>query len=126
MAVKNFLQSKNNIFSVFKYSWSAILLVWQTSRSLTLTLGILNLVSGVLPAVMAYVGKLIIDSVVQAIQSGTVTDQNTALYYLLVEAVIVILLTAARQGISVCESLLRAMLGHKVNTLILEKALSLT
>ena len=51
---------------VFGYSRRALNLVWTTSRGLTLTLAILTLVAGILPAAIAYIGQLIVDGVVTA------------------------------------------------------------
>ena len=48
---------------VFGYSRRALELVWTTSRSLTITLAILTLSAGILPAVIAFIGKLIVDGV---------------------------------------------------------------
>lgn len=110
---------------LFRYSWRAVGLVWSTSRILTLFLGILTLINGVLPAVMAYVGKLIVDQVVVAVESGLEADRQMALTYVVVEALLVVILSAAQQGGNVCRSLLRVSLGQTVNVLILEKALEL-
>ena len=55
---------------VFAYSSRALELVWTTSRPLTLAFAFMTLVAGVLPAAVAYVGSLIVDAVVAAIQSG--------------------------------------------------------
>ena len=52
---------------VFGYTSRAIGLVWTTSRPLTFALAALTLVAGVLPAAIAWVGKLIVDGVVAAI-----------------------------------------------------------
>jgi hypothetical protein len=41
---------------VFGYSRRALELVWTTSKALTITLGLLTLIGGVLPAVIAYIG----------------------------------------------------------------------
>ena len=68
---------------------------------------------GFLPAAIAYVGKLIVDAVVQAAQSGEPADRWTALSYLGIEAILVAILAAANQGLSLCQSLLRALLGQK-------------
>ncbi len=54
---------------VFVYSRRALELVWTTSRTLTITLALLTLVAGVLPAVIAFIGQLIIDGVVAAMTS---------------------------------------------------------
>lgn len=112
------------IFGVFGYSRRALHLVWTTSRTLTFTLALLTLTSGVLPAVTAYIGLLIVDGVVAAMTS-TSPDMRRVLWLVLLEAGVVILLAASQRGISVSQSLLRALLGQRVNVMILEKALTL-
>ncbi len=118
---KNFRQS----IAIYKYSWKAIKLVWETNKNLTLVLGFLTLIAGILPAVMAYTGKLIIDSVIAAAKSGTQEDLWAAIGFLGLEAAVIVLLDGCRRGLNVFQSLLRALLGQKVNVLILEKALKL-
>ncbi len=110
---------------VFAYSGRAIRLVWDTSPRLTIALALLTLVAGVLPAAVAYVGKLIVDGVVLALDTGAAADREAALWWVAAEAGLVALLAGLRKGIEVCTSLLRAQLGHRVNVLILEKALDL-
>ncbi len=112
------------IFGVFGYSRRALHLVWTTSRALTFTLAILTVTSGVLPAVAAYIGLLIVDGVVAAMTS-TSPDTHRVLWLVLLEAGVVISLAASQRGISVSQSLLRALLGQRVNVMILEKALTL-
>ena len=111
--------------SVFRYSGRALELVWTTSHSLTIVLAILTLVAGLLPAAIAYVGKLIVDTVVLASQSGAQTQRWMALGYVGLEAIAVMALAATQRGLTVCQSLLRVLLGQRVNVLILEKALTL-
>jgi ATP-binding cassette, subfamily B, bacterial len=119
-------QSKLNQFLiVFQYCGRAIGLVWQTDRLLTIILAVLTLVAGLLPAAIAYVGKLIVDGVVLAAQSGLERDRLDALGYLGLEAAIVAVQAGCQQGLTLCQSLLRVLLGQKVNVLILEKALTL-
>jgi ABC-type multidrug transport system fused ATPase/permease subunit len=112
-------------FGVFRYSGRAVSLVWTTNKSLTIALVALSLLSGVMPAAVAYVGKLIVDGVVQAAASGAGGDRERAVVYVLLEMGLVVMLAAGQRGISILRSLLRAQLGHRVNTLILEKALAL-
>ncbi len=109
---------------VFGYSRRALDLVWTTSRVLTFTLAVLTVVAGVLPAVIAYIGQLIVDGVVAAMTS-TSPDTRRVLWLLVLEAVVVISVAASQRGISVSQSLLRALLGQRVNVMILEKALTL-
>ncbi len=113
------------LVGVFQYSTRAIELVWTTSRGLTITLVALSLMSGIMPAGIAYVGKHLVDSVVFAAQSGADSDRNRAFLFVALEGGLVIGLAAAQRGIGVCQSLLRAQLGNRVNVMILEKALSL-
>ncbi|MBD0346993.1 MAG: ABC transporter ATP-binding protein, partial [Coleofasciculus sp. Co-bin14] len=112
-------------FSVFRYSGRALRLVWTTSRTLTVMLAILTLVAGLLPAAVAYVGKLIVDSVVLASQSGVEAHRQMALGYVGLEAIAVMALAGSQRGLTVCQSLLRVLLGQRVNVLILEKSLTL-
>jgi ATP-binding cassette, subfamily B, bacterial len=111
---------------VFKYSKRAMELVWSTSPRLTVALGILTLLVGVVPTGTAYVGKLIVDAVVRAAQTGLAPDKQSALMFVLIEGALVIGSGAGQRGLMVCQSLLRAMLGHRVNVMILEKSLTLS
>ena len=121
---------RNNLrqsFAVFRYSGRAVNLVWTTNRTLTIILAILTLVAGLLPAAVAYIGKLIVDAVV-ATRSLTLQDNlNTSLplMYVGFEAVAVALLAGSQRGLSIAQSLLRVLLGQRVNVLIIEKALTL-
>jgi ATP-binding cassette subfamily B protein len=112
--------------SVFQYTGRALDLVWTTSRPITVWLAVLSVFAGVLPAAIAFVGKLIVDSVFGAVMGAGPGSRAFALTYVAGEFVLVLAFSAAQRGITVCESLLRALLGQRVNELILEKALTLT
>jgi ABC-type multidrug transport system fused ATPase/permease subunit len=115
--------------AVFRYSGRAVNLVWTTSRFLTIIFATLTLVGGILPAAIAYIGKLIVDAVIFAAQSHTpgsdFVNSYHPLMYVGLEAIAVALLAATQRGLSVCQSLLRVLLGQRVNVLILEKSLTL-
>ncbi|MEH1831374.1 MAG: ABC transporter ATP-binding protein [Nostoc sp.] len=115
--------------TVFRYSRRAVNLVWTTSRSLTILLASLTLIAGLLPAAISYLGKLIVDAVVFASQvssqSNGFVNISQPLLYVGLEAIAVILLAGGQRGITICQSLLRALMGQRVNVLILEKALTL-
>ncbi len=111
---------------VFRYSRRALELVWSTSRPLTCGLALLTLVAGTLPAGVAWVGARIVDAVVAAARGDPEASTALVLELVALEAVLVALVAAAQRGISLCQSLLRAQLGQRVNALILEKALSLS
>jgi ATP-binding cassette subfamily B protein len=111
-------------FGVFRYSRRALELVWSTNRALTLALALLTLIAGILPASVAYVGALIVDAVVAAIRAGGGEATRVAQLVVL-EGILVAAIAAAQRGLSLCQSLLRAQLGQRVNVMILEKALTL-
>ena len=108
---------------MFRYSRRALALVWSTNRPLTLALAGVTLVAGVLPAGVAYVGALIVDAVVSAARSGGAARHVLELVAL--EGLLVAGISAAQRAIQLCQSLLRAQLGQRVNVMILEKALTL-
>ncbi len=109
---------------VFGYSSRALELVWTTSRPLTVTLALLTLIAGVLPAAIAYIGQLIVDGVVAATQAED-PDTSGVLWLVFLEALVVTAVAASQRGLSASQSLLRALLGQRVNVMILEKALTL-
>jgi ATP-binding cassette subfamily B protein len=111
-------------FGVFRYSRRALALVWSTNRALTVSLAVLTVIAGTLPASVAYIGSLIVDAVVTAIRAGG-TDSTRVVELVFLEGVLVASIAAAQRGISLCQSLLRAQLGQRVNVMILEKALTL-
>jgi ABC-type multidrug transport system fused ATPase/permease subunit len=119
------LQLLRQSLSIFQYSGRAVNLVWTTNRLLTLSLAGLTLFVGLLPGAIAYLGKLIVDGVVAAAQSGLAADRWQTLQYLGIEAAAVMLQSGCQQGISLCQSLLRVLLTQQISVLILEKALTL-
>ena len=114
---------KSGFFGVFGYSRRAVSLVWSTNRPLTLAIAGLTALAGVLPAAVAWVGARIVDAVVSAIASTH--DPQVALRYVVIEGLLVAALAIAQRMLSLCQSLLRAQLGQRVNVMILEKALTL-
>ncbi len=113
---------------VFGYSRRALELVWTTSRPLTLAFAVLTVIAGALPTAVAYVGALIVDAVVAAVQTAGAEREaltSHALWLVVGEGLLVAAIAGAQRGISLCQSLLRAQLGQRVNVMILEKALTL-
>ena len=110
---------------VYGYGGRAIRLVWDTSRRLTVALSLLSLGAGLLPAAVAYIGKLIVDAVVHAIQPPESATPNVAPGWVAVELGLVALLSAFQRALDAVKSLLRAQLSNRVNVMIIEKALTL-
>ncbi len=120
--------TSRGFLGVFRYSRRALDLVWTTNRRLTVVLAVLTLLAGMLPAAMAWVGALIIDAVVAAtriMQDSGEASLHRVFALVATEAFIIAVLAGAQRGISLCQALLRAQLGERVNEMILEKALTL-
>ena len=112
-------------FGVFRYSKEALRLVWTTDKRLTFILATLTILAGVLPGGIAFVGKLIVDAVVLAVETDSAADRWLVIKWIAVEAVLVVLMAAIQRALMVSQSLLRALLGQRVNVMILEKAQTL-
>jgi ATP-binding cassette subfamily B protein len=120
--------TSRGFFGVFRYSRRAMELVWATNGRLTIALALLTLMAGLLPAAMAYVGALIIDAVLAAARvanEGGDINMTRVFTLVAIEASIVATMAGAQRGISLCQALLRAQLGQRVNVMILEKAITL-
>jgi ATP-binding cassette subfamily B protein len=118
-------ESLRQYLGVFRYSGRAVELVWTTNRALTIGLAVLSLIAGLLPGAIAYVGKLIVDAVVHAAETGLAADREPAIWAVAAELGLIMALSASQRGLGILRSLLRAQLGHRVNVMILEKALTL-
>jgi len=122
-------QALDGYLGFWRYSRRAIALVWSTHRALTVALGVLTLAAGVMPAGVAYLGKLIVDAVVAALaanQAGGSADYAPVLWLVALEGLLVAALAGVQRGISFCQALLRVLLSQRVHFLILDKALTLT
>jgi ATP-binding cassette subfamily B protein len=87
-----------------------IKLVWQTSRKITVASMALRLVRALLPIATLYVGKLIIDEVVQLVRLGTVPSAlNDALNSGVLDQLMLLLL--AELGLAVLSDLLGRATG---------------
>lgn len=121
-------QSLREVVGLFGYGRRALALVWSTHRALTIALGVLTVAAGLLPAGIAWVGQLIVDAVVAAIDTYEQTqsfDYGGVLWLVAFEGALVAAQAGAQRGISFCQSLLRVLLSQRVHTMILDKALTL-
>ncbi|MCF4997425.1 ATP-binding cassette domain-containing protein [Pseudomonas syringae] len=119
----------SRLTALLDQSRRALLLVWGTSRGLLLGLVLATVVAGVLPALAAWLGQRIVDAVVTAMQTHAQLGSAPlwpVLRFVLLEAGVLALLSGTQRALSVQQSLLRVQLGQRVNTLILEKAQTLS
>ncbi|MAL08762.1 MAG: ABC transporter [Maricaulis sp.] len=105
------------------YGLRAFGLVWKHDRWLTLAIGLLTVVLALLPAAAAWLAKLVIDSVLAAIESGAVTDRDTALIWVAAEAGVLASMLAVKRTLTFLKSMLQARLGYAVSHLIYDKTL---
>ena len=118
----------SRFLGVFRYSAVAMRIVWDTSAPLMIAMALTTLIVGLLPAAIASVGGLFVDAVSGALGSTGVTADSAkteALTFVYIEVGLVLLMTAAQQANTVCQAVLRVLLGNKINIMILEKALTL-
>jgi ATP-binding cassette subfamily B protein len=111
-------------FGVFRFSRRAASLVWDTHRALLAALALLTVAAGLLPAAVAWIGAQIVDAVVAA-RDLPALGSARVLRLVLIEGALVAAMAGAQRGLSLCQALLRAQLGQRVNVMILEKALTL-
>jgi ATP-binding cassette subfamily B protein len=108
----------NRLRESFTHTPRTLSLVWRVSPRGALLMGALTLLASVIPLGIAYAGKAIMDAVVQG-------AHDQALRWVLLELAAVAALAAVTRGLGLCRSLIGARLGVDINTMILEKALTL-
>lgn len=106
---------------------AAFRLVWQADRGHTVLMAVITLLAAGLPLAQAYVGKLIVDTVVAAVQGGVdaLVGLQQTLPWLLSEFGLITLGAVLAQGRSLSEHILHARLSNLVNLMIMRKALLL-
>lgn len=106
---------------------AAFRLVWEAHRGATIAMALLTLSGALVPAAQAWVGKLIIDSVVTSIntQAAAQAGLRAVLPYLLIEFVLILGQSGIAQARSLAEHILHARLNYALNARLIRKALSL-
>ena len=103
---------------LFGHTRRTLALVWASSPALLIYLSGLSVAGAVLPLLVAYAGKRIVDAVVQH-------SRPLTLNWVALELLFVALSAATQRGQGLVRALLGARLGTDVNVQILEKALRL-
>jgi len=121
------LQKWREVRGTFAHTPAAMRLVWQTSRSATIGMGMLTLGGALLPAAQAWVGKLIVDGVVAAVRPGADTDQQARLVfgYLVVELGLFLFGAGLNQARRLIQQLIQLRLANRIRADIIRKALTL-
>lgn len=102
-------------------------LAWEAHTFATIGMAIITVVAAALPASQAWVGKLIVDTVVASINDAVPVQAGlrAALPFLAMEFGLITLGAFTGQGRLLLEHMLNARLGHAINTSIIRKALAL-
>ncbi|WP_244934730.1 ABC transporter ATP-binding protein [Leptospira jelokensis] len=126
---------KNNLTNMFgtfyrivQSSKIAFHLSYKSSAKLTILITLLTILNGLFPSTLVWIGKLIIDSILNANRNYTnwneILQSETAIYVYL-EGIITILFFGSQKLYFLCTTLLRIKLGQEVNERILSKAITL-
>jgi ABC-type multidrug transport system fused ATPase/permease subunit len=111
--------------SVFRQVPGTFRLLWRASPRGTLAIALLTAIAAVIPAGIAWVGKLIVDGVVLAAKTGDPSDRERVLFWVGIE----LSLMAATTVVGRLKGYLREVVGAKLaktlSVRILEKALTL-
>jgi ATP-binding cassette subfamily B protein len=114
-------------------------LVWQASRILTIGLAIATVLAGIVPAITAYIAKLLIDAVVRAISVNADPTLSPTIQFgpLTLDAVGTVVLLAAAQFVvyavssflstlrNVCQQLLQERVTNTIQLQIMDHAAKL-
>jgi ATP-binding cassette subfamily B protein/ATP-binding cassette subfamily C protein len=111
--------------AVFRQVPGTLRLVWEADRRGTIAVALLTAVLALLPAGIAWLGKLIVDGVVLAARTGAAADRERVLWLVAAELLLMAVQLSAGRLLGLRRELLRGALGNRVNERILEKALEL-
>jgi ATP-binding cassette, subfamily B, bacterial len=111
--------------AVFRQVPGTLRLVWEADRRGTTFIALLTAILALLPAAIAWTGKLIVDGVVLSARSGLGEDRERVLWLVAAELLLMAIQLSAGRLLGLRRELLRGALGNRVNERILEKALEL-
>jgi ATP-binding cassette subfamily B protein len=117
----------HDFFDALRNTPQAFSLVWAASRTSAILGIFLTLIAAVLPAAQAWVGKLIIDAIVNAAKQAMTPMEGIqfVLPYLLFEFGLVLVSSVTSQVRSLSDGILYAQLSNHINSRIIEKAINL-
>ena len=124
--IARFLRKWQEVRRSFSHTPTAIRLVWQANRSATIALAFMTLAGALLPATQAWVGKLIVDGVVESIRGGQDAERiKTIFIYLILELGLFLFGTALNHARRLIQQLIQLQLANRIRGQIIDKALTL-
>lgn len=110
-----------NIFRAFTDLPRVMGLIWSTSHWMTITMALVSLISGFLPAVSVWITRGLVDSVIAAAFSSS--HPLGSVWFFVVAQLVVGLVQSLFSPLStIVQQLLRERLGNRVQSMILHKA----
>jgi ATP-binding cassette, subfamily B, bacterial len=113
--------------SAFRTIPRAFKLVWRAHPQGTIAMAIVTLIAAGLPALQAWIGKLIVDSVIQSVNARQTVEEGLrqALPYLLLEFALIAIDLVVRETRTLFQRILNSRLKHQMSTSIVRQALGL-
>jgi ATP-binding cassette subfamily B protein/ATP-binding cassette subfamily C protein len=111
--------------AVFREAPGALRLLWEADPRGAVLIALLTVLAALLPAALAWIGKLIVDAVVEAARAGGPAASGHVLRLVAAELGLMAAQLAVGRALSLRRELLRAALGNVVNERILAKVLTL-
>lgn len=108
------------VFEAFTSLPRVLKLVWSTQPYFTLTLALINIARGFSPALSAWVTKLVIDSVVNAVYHRG--EVNTVLVLVALQLLINIVTGMLGTASNIVQQLLQEQVSNRVRLMVMEKA----
>ncbi|MCK6552157.1 ABC transporter ATP-binding protein/permease [Myxococcota bacterium] len=118
-------QRARNALAVFRQVPPTFRVLWRASPGGTLLLAALTTLGALVPAAIAWVGKLIVDGVVLAAKTGRAEDREAVLAWVVLELVLMTVSTIVTRTRSYLREVVGAELSRSLYVSILEKALAL-
>ena len=103
-------------------------LAFRSSPGLLTLMVLCALLAATLPAAAAWVARLIVDGVADALRGGDTAwrvEREHLIGLIALEALLISMVIAAQRGLSTCQSMLRTSLGNRVTDLVLVKSAAL-
>ena len=124
---KKIISEVNEFWSALRNTPQAFILVWKTSKTSFLISILLTLIAAILPALQAWVGKLIIDSILDAaeLSTGILDGIREVIPILSLEFALVFIGSSISHFRFLSDRILQSKLTNHVNSLIIKKAISL-
>lgn len=114
---------RNNVRTTWVGFRRVLALVWEAQKWLTISLGLLNIAAGVLPAARIWLAKLLIDEVVLAIGQGLgMAVLPTVIWLVVAQFAVSGASTLISTLSNICQQLLQEQVGQRIQLLVMRHA----